>query len=236
MKESAKIGDVVNGWEIVSIYSERAGNQNVKMAVIKSTIEGIDTVKDVRLTKLTNKQIGWPDRRRPDVIERNKTHGMSQDRLYRIWSGMRSRCSDGNTLTHYTKLGILVCDEWRKFESFLDWALSNGYEKHLTLDRINPNGNYCPENCRWATMLEQASNKNGSLNIKLTAWGETKTFYQWLHDPRCKVTIYALKYRIGAGWDHERAISTPPERSKKLGFAEWVKRNKPEIYQEYLDS
>jgi hypothetical protein len=236
MKQIAKIGDIVNGWKIIDVYSERLGTQNVKMAVVESTIETHPGTKSIRLTKLTNKQVGWPDRRRPDNIQRNTTHGMSQDRLYRIWAAMKDRCSNKNALTNYTKLGITVCDDWLKFENFKSWAEKNGYNKRLTLDRIDSSKDYCPENCRWATMQEQAANKGGSLRLELTAWGETKSFYEWLHDERCKVTIYALKYRIGAGWNPEEAISIPPARGRKLGFEEWVKRNKPEVYQEYLDS
>lgn len=231
-----EVGDVIKGWKIKEIFQINSGTQNIKMATIESTLELWPMIKNVRLTNLTNKNIGWPDLRRKDNIARNTTHDMTQSRIFKIWSGMKNRCSNKNELSRYKILNISICDDWLDFNNFKSWAENHGYEEHLTLDRIDNTKNYCPENCRWATMYEQAANKSNSLKIEITAWGETKGIYEWLHDERCSVTIHALKYRIGSKWNPEEAISMPPSRRRKLKFEEWAKRNHPEIHEEYLNN
>lgn len=89
-------------------------------------------------------------------------HGLRHTRLYAIWSDMKTRCYNSNSpnYKYYGKLGVSICEEWKNdFKSFYNWAMSNGYRDNLTIDRINPFGNYEPSNCRWATYEEQAKNK-----------------------------------------------------------------------------
>ena len=90
-----------------------------------------------------------------------RTHGMTRTRLYRIWNDMKNRCDRPTERSYrwYGAQGVKVCDEWRSFDNFKEWALNNGYSDTLTIDRINPEGNYEPSNCRWATQKEQANNK-----------------------------------------------------------------------------
>ena len=90
--------------------------------------------------------------------ERMKIHGGRKTRLYEIWYNMRQRCYNSNieSYKNYGGRGIIVCDEWKNdFVSFRNWALSNGYTESLTLDRIDVNKNYYPENCRWVSQLIQ---------------------------------------------------------------------------------
>lgn len=98
-----------------------------------------------------------------------KTHGCAKTRLHGIWGGMLTRCRNKNVKSYknYGAKGVTVCEDWKMFENFMGWALSNGYQEHLTIDRKNPYGNYEPDNCRWATRLEQAQNKRDPVEKKL---------------------------------------------------------------------
>lgn len=137
------------------------------------------------------------------------THGMGKTRLYRIWSNIKSRCENPGSSVYerYGGRGITVCDEWRdSFQSFKDWAEENGYKDNLTIDRIDNNGEYSPENCRWATPKEQGNNKRNNHLIEIN--GETKTLSQWCD-------LYGLssdlvKQRINKlGWSPLMAFTTP---------------------------
>lgn len=96
------------------------------------------------------------------TIKRCTTHNKTHTRLHSIWNSMKSRCNNPNRkcYCYYGGKGIKVCDEWSKdFMSFYNWAISNGYSDELTLDRIDGDKNYSPDNCRWATRHEQRINQ-----------------------------------------------------------------------------
>jgi len=233
-KRRAQIGDIVKGWKIIDIYYQQTSQQKVAIAKVKSTL-GDETEKEIRLTKLTLEQVGWPDTRRPDLVKRNQTHGESNTRLYRIWSGMLSRSLNEKVKTKYYK-NVTVCKDWIIFENFRDWANQNGYSDELSLDRIDFDGSYYPDNCRWANRATQIENRRCSEDIQITAFGETKSIYQWRQDDRCKASYGALKYRIKAGWDHEKALTKESERNQRLGAENWLKLNYPDIHKEWKDS
>lgn len=96
------------------------------------------------------------------TYKRRKGHGLSNTRLYDIWRAMIRRCTDPRKKEYpdYGGRGITVCDEWRHdFQTFYEWAWEHGYTPELSIDRIDCDGNYCPENCRWACAIEQAVNQ-----------------------------------------------------------------------------
>lgn len=138
---------------------------------------------------------------------RMKTHGESEYRLYGIWEQMRNRCYRKSVL-HYSDYGgrgIIVCDEWKNsYESFRDWALVNGYQDNLSIDRINNDGNYEPDNCRWVSAAQQANNRRS--NRLITYNGETHNVSEWAKilnkNPK------SLYSRIYAGWDLEKVLTT----------------------------
>lgn len=145
----------------------------------------------------------------PKISEAKKTHGMSKTRIYYIWRSMKTRCNNPNDTAYhnYGARGIRVCDKWNNsFEEFHSWAINNGYDKLYTLERIDVNDNYYPENCKWVTMKEQQNNRRN--NATYTVNGETKTLSQWAE---CVgMSRSALWNRIHkSGLTIEQAISFP---------------------------
>lgn len=108
-----------------------------------------------------------------------KTHGQRYSKLYKIWESMKRRCNSAKCERYacYGGRGIKYISEWDKFENFHEWAISSGYVDGLSLDRINADGNYEPNNCRWVPLKEQAYNKTTSLRFTLD--GETKCLSEW---------------------------------------------------------
>lgn len=140
-------------------------------------------------------------------------HGGSRTPLYHVWDSMKARCNNPKNTAYkdYGGRGIRVCAEWQNdFEVFRDWALSNGYKEDLSIDRIDVNGNYCPENCRWITIKEQQSNKRSTIRIEYN--GETHTILEWSQITGIKyITLFQ---RIKAGWPTDKALNAPPDVSR----------------------
>jgi len=136
--------------------------------------------------------------------KRHKRHGDSKTRLYNTWNHMLYRCYNPKHKNYhrYGGRGITVCEEWKKYENFRDWAMANGYQEDLSIDRVDVNGSYCPENCRWVTQKEQTRNR--SSNCIITLNGESKILIEW-----CE--LYGMNYgtvssRLSRGWTPEEVL------------------------------
>lgn len=132
------------------------------------------------------------------------THGAYQTRMCRAWTEMHRRCRDTTRpeAARYVNRGITVCERWAKFENFRD-DMGATYEDHLTIDRIDNNSNYEPENCRWATYKQQANNRSNSRII--THDGKTLTIQEW--SELTGINKGTLRDRLNAGWSVTRALT-----------------------------
>lgn len=138
-------------------------------------------------------------------------HGESRTRLFKIWDNMIQRCTNEKypRYQNYGGRGISVCEEWKEYTNFRDWAKTNGYSDQLTIDRIDNNKGYFPSNCRWTTYTAQ--NNNQRSNCLITYQGETNTMAEWSR--KLGICYETLKARLKKHhWDVERAFSTPTQR------------------------
>lgn len=148
------------------------------------------------------------------------THGAKNTKLYAIWCSMKDRCTRNNNkdFEHYGGRGIKVCEEWmRDFSAFRDWAIESGYNQNLTIDRINVNGNYCPDNCRWVDWNTQANNRTNSIYIEYN--GETHTCAEW--SKITGINYYTLRNRMKAGMNIDDILypckhKSGPNRNNKI--------------------
>lgn len=141
------------------------------------------------------------------------THGGRGTPLYRVWCAMKERCSNphNKSFKNYGGRGISVCDEWQDFAVFREWAACSGYRHGLTIDRIDGNGNYSPDNCRWATTAEQ--NRNYRRNHYITYRGERLCAKDWAE--RTGIKYATILYRLKAGKTLDEVFAKEDGRSKR---------------------
>ena len=145
----------------------------------------------------------------------NKTHGLSKSKIYGVWNSIKSRCNNPKSsgYARYGGRGICVCSEWdRSFEAFYAWAKSNGYYDGMTIERIDNDGDYCPENCKWIPWLQQSRNRR--TNITFEYMGEKHILKEW-----CEILNLDYKFihnRINKlGWSFEKSVTTPKYYERK---------------------
>lgn len=139
-------------------------------------------------------------------VDENKSrakHNLCDSKLYSVWGNIKKRCYNPKSefYSYYGGRGIKVCDGWlESFENFYN-DMKEGYKEGLTIERIDNNGHYCKENCRWATRKEQGQNKRNNILYKgktLAEWADIKG-----------INYFTLKRRLELGWSWEKALNTP---------------------------
>ena len=137
-----------------------------------------------------------------NVGKTNKKHGKTNTRLFTIWNDMKQRCSNPKqpSYKNYGGRDIKVCNEWlNNFQNFYNWAISNGYNENLSIDRIDVNGDYEPSNCRWATSRKQGNNKRTN---RIVFYKGKKYTISELSE-LIKIPYATLLWRINHNWDEE---------------------------------
>ena len=167
----------------------------------------IVTVRSGKLQDGTTKSCGCLRR------ELKTTHGMTQSRIHGVWCAMKARCYNENSISYknYGGRGISVCDEWKNFEPFYEWAIENGYDEmakrgEFTIDRIDVNGDYSPSNCRWLDIGEQQRHRRNNHIISYN--GKEQTASRWAEE--VGISRALLIARISKlNWSIEKALTTP---------------------------
>ena len=175
-------------------------------------------------------------------VKRNKEnskHGGTGTRLHDIWTGMCQRCDNPNVEAYpeYGGRGIKMCDEWRNlkdgFINFRNWALENGYDDKLTIDRIDVNGNYCPENCRWSNKKVQSNNRRDTMYLQIATYRLPLMIWSEITG----IPRHTLWSRHMHGWTDSETILTPSNGDKTKQYVtleiplEYEKYNK---YEEHV--
>lgn len=199
------VGKSFGKWTVIDSSSKR-GSRNEVYWLCRCECGTVRDVNEKNMTQGLSKSCGCTNA----IGALNKSHGHAANhtisKTYHSWAGMKARCSNPkNSHYHiYGGKGIKVCERWHRFENFL--ADMGEKPTGASLDRIDPEKDYSPENCRWADAAQQANNKTN--NRYITAFGETLTLSQWAE--RIGVTHGSLVFRIDkAGWPLEKALSTP---------------------------
>lgn len=148
--------------------------------------------------------------------ETNTKHGLYGTRIHGIYTNMKTRCYNPKYyLFHrYGGRGISVCDEWlgeNGLKNFYNWSMNNGYSEHMSIDRIDNDKGYRPDNCRWVSMKQQQNNRTN--NRIITVNGEAHTMREWSEIR--KINYATIQRRLASGWSEERAVTVAPQVHRK---------------------
>jgi len=162
-----------------------------------------------------------------------RQHGQCETKFYKVWSSMKSRCSNptDKAYCNYGGRGISVCEEWQTFEPFREWAMANGYREGLTIERINNDGNYEPGNCKWIPKGLQSDNTRRCVFITLN--GQTLNMKQWAKELGIPYSV--IQHRIYRGWSPLRAIGKEPIDSTRCHCTLITYQGKTQNVREWAD-
>lgn len=224
---------------MIAFYISKHADKNIQTLLYDKYKLLLSDTSDSKIIGKYIQEIKYEINGRPPKVKRHvhrdkkkikKINYKSQNEVHihllSIWGNMKRRCYNENSTGYknYGARGITMCDEWlNDFQSFENWAIQNGYDEScfdtISIDRIDNNGNYCPENCRWAERYEQANNRRN--NCPITIGDVTMNTSQW-----CEYTgmiFTTLRLRIKAGWDAKKAVLTPSRKNPSHNIISEIK-------------
>lgn len=203
-------GKVFGRWTVINETNERDKNGNIIWRC-KCTCGNEKNVSGQNLRNKSSMSCGCYNR---DVI--TKENPKYKRKLYSVYHSIKERCNNKNDKAYknYGGRGIKISEKWSTYEDFEKWALQNGYANGLWLDRIDNDGDYSPENCRFCTPKEQQNNKRTNINITIN--GETKTIQQWADSMGIKRAT--IERRLELGWS-DKDLLKPVDKKRSHGEA-----------------
>lgn len=225
-----KVGDVFGNWTVLEILPPKTkyGHKQLLCKCACGNVKSVDIFNVIK-----GKSISCGCVRNIATKKSMTTHGKTNTRLHYIWVSMKDRCNNPNdqAYAHYGGRGISVCQEWNNdFVTFYEWAINNGYDKTLTIDRIDVNGNYEPSNCRWADKKTQANNKRN--NIIITYNNKTQSLKLWCEELNLDYDMIRARWQ-NPNWENksvEEKLFTPNQKHILITYngethtiSEWAK-------------
>lgn len=163
-----------------------------------------------------------PEEAKQKIREAKTKHNGCNERLYRVWASMLNRCENPNEYAYkwYGAKGIKVCEEWHDYAVFREWAMATGYDEtavshQCSIDRINGDMDYCPDNCRWVDAKAQSNNRKS--NVLLTYNGKTQNLKQWSEETGIRYGLLESRWR--KGWEVQDILDHSDKRRKRRGVS-----------------
>ncbi|MBU3186544.1 hypothetical protein [Clostridium estertheticum] len=197
-------GKYFGRWKVLE-ETEKQGEHRAWICECQCSNKTVRSVLGINLKSGKTKSCGCLNK------EITTTHGKSGDRLYTIYNGMKARCNNklNRDYHNYGARGIKVYSEWlENFMNFYNWAINNGYQENLTIERIDVNGGYNPDNCTWITIQDQQLNKRKTFEIEYK--GVAKTLSDWSRE--LNLGYKTLEYRYKKGYREEQLFHKVGEK------------------------